>query len=74
MPKLPVISGQDFVKVLEKLDFRMERQNGSHIIMRRASDAISVSVPDHTELSKGVLNTLMKSIGMSRGDLIKLLR
>ena len=74
MPKLPVISGQDFVKVLEKLDFRMERQNGSHIIMRRASDAISVSVPDHMELSKGVLNTLMKSIGLSRNDLIKLLR
>lgn len=74
MPKLPVISGKDFVKVLEKLDFRVERQTGSHIILRRASDAVSVSVPNHVELSKGVLNTIMKSIGLSREELLKLFR
>ena len=74
MPKLPVISGKDFVKVLEKLGFRVERQNGSHIVLRRANDALTVSVPNHAELSMGVLNTLMKSVGMSRGELLKLLR
>jgi predicted RNA binding protein YcfA (HicA-like mRNA interferase family) len=74
MPKLPVISGKDFVKVLEKLGFRVERQNGSHIVLRRANDALTVSVPNHAELSMGVLNTLMKSVGLSRGELLKLLR
>lgn len=74
MPKLPVISGKDFVKVLEKLGFRVERQTGSHIVLRRASDAMSVSVPNHGELSKGVLNTLMKSIDLGREELLKLLR
>lgn len=74
MPKLPVISGKDFVKVLEKLGFRVERQTGSYIVLRRASETISVSVPNHGKMSRGVLNALMKSIGLGRDELLKLLR
>jgi len=74
MPKLPVVSGKDFIKVLEKIGFVQIRQMGSHIILRRSADALSVSVPNHSELHKGLLNSLMKSVGLSREELIKLLR
>jgi predicted RNA binding protein YcfA (HicA-like mRNA interferase family) len=74
MPKLPVISGRDFIKVLKKIGFEEARQKGSHIILTRDRDQLSVSVPDHSELDRGTLNSLMKSIGLSREELIRLLR
>ncbi|MHB1709634.1 MAG: type II toxin-antitoxin system HicA family toxin [Thermoplasmataceae archaeon] len=74
MPKLPVISGRDFIKVLNKLGFQEKRQKGSHIILIREKDQLSISVPNHKELDRGTMNSLMKSVGLSREELIKLLR
>lgn len=74
MPKLPVISGKDFVRVLEKIGFEQDRVKGSHIVMVRERDQLSVSVPNHGELDKGTLNSLMKSVGLSRENLMKLLK
>jgi len=34
MSKLPVVSGQDCVKALEKIGFYFKRQEGSHIVLR----------------------------------------
>lgn len=39
MPKLPVVSGADVVRALERLGFVVARQRGSHIVMRRGSAA-----------------------------------
>lgn len=74
MPRLPVISGKDFIKVLEKIGFRVEHQTGSHIILRRPEDALTVSVPNHRELDRGTLNSLMKQVRLTRIDLEKLLK
>lgn len=35
MSKLPVISGRECIKALEKKGFYFKRQEGSHIILRR---------------------------------------
>jgi predicted RNA binding protein YcfA (HicA-like mRNA interferase family) len=35
MSKLPLISGRKCVEALEKVDFYIKRQTGSHIILRR---------------------------------------
>ena len=35
MPELPVISGKEMVRVLEKLGYEMKRRRGSHIMMRK---------------------------------------
>ena len=35
MSRLPVISGRDCVKALEKTGFHLKRQEGSHLILRR---------------------------------------
>jgi predicted RNA binding protein YcfA (HicA-like mRNA interferase family) len=35
MSKLPVVSGHDCVKALEKMGFYFKRQEESHIVMRR---------------------------------------
>jgi predicted RNA binding protein YcfA (HicA-like mRNA interferase family) len=74
MPKLPVISGRDLAKVLTKMGFIMKSQNGSHIILKRETDGLRLSVPDHKELDKGTLNGLIKDAGLSRTELMKLLK
>jgi predicted RNA binding protein YcfA (HicA-like mRNA interferase family) len=37
MPQLPVMSGREVVRVLEKHGWEVARQRGSHIIMVKAS-------------------------------------
>jgi predicted RNA binding protein YcfA (HicA-like mRNA interferase family) len=35
MPKLPVLSGEELIKALEKAGFKKVRQKGSHISMQK---------------------------------------
>ena len=45
MTSLPRISGRDCVEALLKKGFQFKRQNGSHIILRRADPFGQVVVP-----------------------------
>ena len=49
MAKLPLVSGQEVRKALEKLGFTFLRQHGSHAILRRGSRGCvgKVSVNDN---------------------------
>jgi len=71
MPKLPVISGQDLVKLPIKQGFEFRRQHGSHVILRRGSQVLPI--PLHSSVKKGLLLHLLKSMGLTREDLEKLL-
>ncbi len=63
MPKLPVVSGAEVVRALERLGFGVARQRGSHIVMRRGS--MGCVVPNHRELKVGTLAGLLKQAGVS---------
>lgn len=63
MPKLPVVSGAEAVRTLERLGFAVTRQRGSHIMMRRGSSGCVV--PNHRELKIGTLVGLLKQAGIS---------
>jgi predicted RNA binding protein YcfA (HicA-like mRNA interferase family) len=63
MPKLPVVSGAEVVRALERLGFVVTRQRGSHIVMRRGS--MGCVVPNHRELKVGTLVGLLKQAGVS---------
>lgn len=68
MPKLPVVSGADAVRALERLGFVVVRQRGSHIVMRRGS--AGCVVPNHRQLKVGTLAGLLKQAGVSPDDFI----
>ncbi|HEY0080134.1 MAG TPA: type II toxin-antitoxin system HicA family toxin [Pyrinomonadaceae bacterium] len=55
MSKLPVISGAQCVKALEKAGFVIYRQRGSHITMIRQTPPAQTTVPIHKELDRGTL-------------------
>ncbi len=72
MPKLPVISGAEAIKALERLGFSIVRQRGSHIVLRKGS--IGCVVPNHHELKIGTLSGILKQAGVSPDEFIKMLR
>jgi predicted RNA binding protein YcfA (HicA-like mRNA interferase family) len=68
MPKLPVVSGAEVVRALERLGFMVVRQRGSHIVMRRGS--LGCVVPNHRALKIGTLVGLLKQAGISPDEFI----
>jgi predicted RNA binding protein YcfA (HicA-like mRNA interferase family) len=63
MPKLPVVSGAQAIRALEKLGFMQIRQKGSHIVLRK--DGAVCVVPKHAELKVGTLVGVLKQAGVS---------
>ena len=61
MPALPILSGRKAVKAFEKLGWQVARQRGSHIIMVREGDVTTLSIPDHKEIAKGTLPSLIRA-------------
>ena len=68
MPKLPVVSGAEAIRVLERLGFAVLRQRGSHVVLRRGS--AGCVVPKHKELKRGALAGRLKQAGVSADDFI----
>ena len=65
MPSLPVLSGREAVRAFEKAGWEVSRQRGSHMILTREGHIASLSVPDHKEVARGTLRTLIRNSGMT---------
>ncbi len=75
MPKLPLISGMDLVKVLTKIDYEVDHQTGSHMILRhREAPHRRLTVPRHREMAKGTLLAILKQAGLTKEQFSSLLR
>jgi predicted RNA binding protein YcfA (HicA-like mRNA interferase family) len=73
MSKLPSVSGEQVVAALRRIGFRVRRQHGSHIIMRRDEPFAQTVVPSHRELDRGTLRAILRQIDLSVDDFIHLL-
>ena len=74
MPKLPVLSGRELVKILGKVGFVPKRQKGSHIILVSETDTRrALVVPNHKEIDTGTLVEIIRQAGLKRRDFEKLL-
>jgi len=63
---LPVVSGREVVKALEKIGYAFDRQRGSHLILRQANPPHRrLTVPDHKEVAKGTLRAIMRQAGLT---------
>ncbi len=70
--KLPVVSGNDVLKLLQKEGFVVVRQRGSHISLHKKTDnkTMLVVVPQKKEIKKGTLLSIIKQAGMTREEFI----
>ena len=73
--KLPIISSRKIIKALKSVDFEVTRQSGSHIILVRYADdkKFTVVVPNHDEIAKGTLLSIISQSGMTKEEFLKLL-
>ncbi len=58
--RLPVISGKEAVKAFSRVGWHVDRIAGSHAVMRKEGSSVTLSVPLHPELRKGLLRSLIK--------------
>lgn len=80
MPKSPVVSGHDLLKMLDSLGYSTLRQRGSHVQMAKRTGAGEhrITIPLHDEIARGTLNDILGKVsqwnGISKGALIEMLR
>lgn len=74
MPKLPVVSGKDLIKIFSRLSFAIISQKGSHIKMRHP-DGRTVIIPNHKSIKKGTLKKgILNPLGITVEECVKLLK
>lgn len=74
MPKIPIVNGNQLIKVLTKQGFVLNRINGSHHILIHLQKQITVSVPVHKgkTLGKGITLSIIKDAGFTVEEFLKL--
>jgi predicted RNA binding protein YcfA (HicA-like mRNA interferase family) len=74
MPKLPALTPQKVVRILERRGFALSRVKGSHHLFRHPETGRRVVVPMHgRDLPIGTLLEILKQAGIEREDLEDLL-
>ncbi|WP_017293388.1 type II toxin-antitoxin system HicA family toxin [Geminocystis herdmanii] len=73
MTKILNISGKMCVKALAKIGYYQKRQEGSHMILRKDDPFSQIVVPNHKNIAKGTLRTIIKSANLTIDEFINLL-
>lgn len=77
---MPVVSGQQLIKLLTQLDYEIIRQRGSHVRLRKQTiiGEHTITVPNNKEIAKGTLNDILTKVslwnGISKNTLIQMLK
>ena len=71
MPRLPVVSGHELIRLLVASGLRIVRQRGSHVSLQK--EMYRTVVPLHDELAKETLLGILKQCGLSKEDLIDMI-
>jgi len=75
MSKLPVTSGKQVVKALSKIGYDFDHQRGSHIILRQNIEPYRrVTIPEHKEIAKGTLRSIIRETGLTVTEFVDLLK
>jgi len=72
MPVLPLLSGREVAGAFGKDGWQVARQRGSHIILVKEGHTATLSVPDHREVARGTLRSLIRSSGLTVEEFVEL--
>ncbi|MBI4674815.1 MAG: type II toxin-antitoxin system HicA family toxin [Chloroflexi bacterium] len=64
MPIVPLLKPRQVIKAFERLGWEVARQRGSHIIMTREGHIATLSIPNHAEVARGTLRSLISKAGI----------
>lgn len=71
MALLPVLNGQEVVRVFEFFGWSVARQKSSHIIMTKERETATLSIPNHKDVARGTLRSLIRSANLTVDEFIK---
>jgi len=71
--QLPVLSGKQVRKAIENDGWQFARQRGSHMILIKERSMVTLSVPDHKEVARGTLRSLIRAAGLTVDEFLALL-
>jgi predicted RNA binding protein YcfA (HicA-like mRNA interferase family) len=74
MRHLPVISGKEAVNAFGRVGWRVARREASHIILTQVGTPAILSIPDHREIRRGTLRSLIRKAGLTVEEFVLLLQ
>jgi len=68
--RLKILSGKEVCSILSEHGFVEIRRKGSHVLMQKKipDSTITIPVPDHKELKKGTLQSIIRQSGLTRKE------
>ena len=72
--QIPLLSGREVVKIFRRLGWEIARQRGSHIILVKEGHIATLSVPDHHEVARGTLRSLIARAGLTIEEFLNALK
>lgn len=76
MRELPVVSGPEAVRALQRLGYVERRQSGSHVVLSHPATRRTVPVPVHggRDLKPGTLRAIIRQAGLTVDEFVELLK
>jgi predicted RNA binding protein YcfA (HicA-like mRNA interferase family) len=71
MPPVPVLKPREVVAAFQELGWEVARQRGSHIIMSKPGHIATLSVPNHPEVARGTLRSLIARAGVTIEEFLR---
>ena len=71
MPPVPLLPPREVVRAFEALGWRVARQRGSHIILTKEGHIATLSVPNHSQVARGTLRSLIARAGITVEEFLK---
>jgi len=68
---IPVLSGQKVVRAFERLGWQVARQKASHIVLVKPGELATLSVPDHKEVARGTLRSLIRDANLTVHEFLR---
>ena len=69
MPELPKLSGKEIIKILESMGFKLVRQKGSHVVLRKLN--VGCVIPNHKEVAIGTLRSALKQANIQPEEFLE---
>ncbi len=70
MAAVPLLSGQEVVQVFASFGWSVSRQRGSHMVMTKEGEIATLSVPNHKEVARGTLRSLIREANLTTDEFV----
>jgi predicted RNA binding protein YcfA (HicA-like mRNA interferase family) len=70
MASLPILSGREVVRVFVSFGWQVVRQSSSHVIMTKSGEIATLSIPDHKEVARGTLRSLIRAANLTVDEFV----